>query len=141
MISAVLPVGSKERAADLRLRRHFHITLDEYNQIVEAQGRACAICGKEWKPGDKRLALDHDHNTGLIRGAICFWCNKLLGMFQDNYVRLAAAAAYLTRPPAVAVLGKRYTLPGRIGTKKRAKMLKSILERDGRFKSYTSPVR
>lgn len=57
-------------------RRGLAITTDEYNQRLQTQNNACAICLKT--PGKIKLAVDHDHKTGIIRGLLCSWCNRYL---------------------------------------------------------------
>lgn len=54
--------------------------------------RACPICGDPSDP-----VIDHDHETGAIRGLICHDCNAALGLFQDSPLALRAAATYLER--------------------------------------------
>jgi hypothetical protein len=122
----------KERAADLRFRRQFHITLSEYNRVLRHQGGACAICKKRPATGKPRLAVDHCHTTGLLRGLLCWHCNDALAAFSDNAEWLLAAVAYLLYPPFEVVFKKeRFTAPGRIGTKKRAKLLKVFNPQQG----------
>lgn len=64
-----------------------------------AQEGLCAICHQPEtvKYGDrvKDLAVDHDHETGEVRGLLCNNCNRALGMFGDSAERLLAAARYL----------------------------------------------
>lgn len=62
---------------------------------IEQLGR-CAICGtlEEDVPG-KRLHLDHDHQSGRVRGLLCTNCNTGLGQFKDDPERLLAAIRYL----------------------------------------------
>jgi len=76
--------------------RHYHlkhrygIGAEEVDVLIESQGNCCPICG--------RLApshVDHDHETGHVRGVLCFNCNGGLGQFADDIDRLAAAIAYL----------------------------------------------
>jgi hypothetical protein len=64
--------------------------------LREAQDGKCAICGvHEAYAPRKRLAVDHDHRTGAIRGLLCGNCNVGLGQFKDSPELLAAAIRYL----------------------------------------------
>lgn len=74
---------------------------------------ACEICGAE--PESKRAhAVDHDHQTGLIRGTLCRPCNQGLGHFRDDPNILRKAAEYLEQPPrwTVKVTDKRTVTAG-----------------------------
>lgn len=62
----------------------------------------CAICTTQ-DPGKHGWNADHDHKTGLLRGALCSACNAGLGRFQDSIPLLEAAIAYLQDPPAAQV--------------------------------------
>jgi len=46
-----------------------------------------------------RMAIDHDHKTGIIRGILCKDCNLILGWVKDDPDRLRAMVAYLEAPP------------------------------------------
>jgi hypothetical protein len=88
----------------------FNITPEEYDTILAAQYGVCGICRKPPKPG-KRLAVDHDHQTSIIRGLLCFYCNKrVLG--ARSAVVLLLTADYVKYPPALSVIGERIA-PGR----------------------------
>lgn len=120
-------LSKRDRAVDLRLRRNYHLTLDEYTKVLKFQKNACAICKRGVKEFRNRLAVDHCHSTGLVRGLVCWGCNKAISVFKDDIARLKAAASYLEHPPVSSVLGThRYTAPGRVGTKKRAKLLRAL---------------
>jgi hypothetical protein len=84
---------------DSHLRRKYGIGADDYDELLRSQNGVCAICLREPNPNIS-LHVDHDHETGEIRGLLCFCCNNALGDFEDDYERLAAAVRYL-RPPAV----------------------------------------
>lgn len=77
------------------------IRKEAYNELVGKFGERCMICG--FVPDKKRLCVDHDHDTDVIRGLLCNWCNRGLGWFTDNVVKLAAAVVYLERPPAIGL--------------------------------------
>jgi hypothetical protein len=64
-------------------------------ELLSAQDGRCAICGAE--RGTRRLAIDHDHTTGFIRGLLCVRCNTGLGSFRDDPELLRKAIEYLDR--------------------------------------------
>ena len=68
--------------------------------MLEAQGGVCAICEKPERSTSrygriKKLAVDHDHDTGAVRGLLCANCNKGIGNLGDDPDILIAGAAYL----------------------------------------------
>lgn len=81
---------------DMRIRNRFGITLDQYNSMLEAQGYTCAICRKSDEVEGRRLAIDHCHTTGKIRGLLCGKCNRGLGLFNDKEELLEEAIKYLS---------------------------------------------
>jgi Recombination endonuclease VII len=84
---------------DTRIRQQFGIDPDEYQRILAAQDGVCAICHQP--PATIRLSVDHEHDTGRIRGLLCHRCNhELLGAAHDSIVILHRAVAYLESPPA-----------------------------------------
>ena len=86
-----------------RIRSTFGITTEEYERIFEYQGGVCAIC--EQRPVSKRLAVDHDHLTGEIRGLLCSRCNQdLLTALHHSLHTALRAVLYLGLPPAPAAL-------------------------------------
>ena len=56
------------------LKRTYGLTVEEYDAMLAAQGGGCAICGRPPR-ADISLHVDHDHNTGAVRGILCFRCN------------------------------------------------------------------
>ena len=78
------------------LRKKFGLTVEHYDEMLAAQGGGCAICGRPPRE-DISLHVDHDHQTGQVRGLTCFRCNNVLGDFNENQALLERAAAYLDR--------------------------------------------
>lgn len=85
-------VKRAERAG--HLKRKYGITLEQYDMLLSGQRGGCAICGREPRP-DISLHLDHDHQTGQLRGILCFRCNNALGDFDDDISLLQQAVGYL----------------------------------------------
>lgn len=90
-------------AREARLQRLYGIGEEDYEAILASQAGLCGICGKP--PKTIRLAVEHDHRTGLIRGLCCSWCNRFVIGRGLDYAKLHEDAAYyLTDPPAQRVL-------------------------------------
>jgi len=77
------------------LQQKYGITEEIYERIFTKQNGKCAICRCQQRY--QRLAVDHDHKTGMVRGLLCVQCNRGLGRFFDSPARLIAAAEYLER--------------------------------------------
>lgn len=83
----------KENARTRDLKRSFDLTPEQYQEMSEAQNGVCAICKRPDRK--KALAVDHNHETGKVRGLLCNPCNRALGLFQDSADVLTTAADYL----------------------------------------------
>lgn len=137
-------LAAKKRATD-RLQREYGLTAEDWLRIHDHQDGVCPICKSPLAGlvggGGKKAALDHRHKDGLIRGLLCkFPCNRVLGHLRDNADLFKACADYLTTPPASAAFGApRYTLPGRVGTKKRTRLRRRTVRKNvkvsGRIKA------
>jgi hypothetical protein len=100
----------RDRQKALAARQHarhietvYALTADQYDAQKAAQGGVCAICRRATGK-TKRLAVDHDHRTGLVRGLLCGPCNRdLIG--RHPVPVLARAIEYLTDPPAPRTIG------------------------------------
>ena len=85
-------------------RRHqglskYGLTPSDYQHLYQQQAGLCAICkvAESSNETSPRLSVDHDHQTGAVRGLLCSACNAGLGMFKDDPGRLQAAISYLAR--------------------------------------------
>ncbi|MFD8026375.1 endonuclease VII domain-containing protein [Streptomyces lavendulae] len=72
------------------LKRSYGITEAERDEMIAAQGGVCVICRNA--PAEH---VDHDHQTGKVRGVLCFSCNAALGQFKDRPDVIRRAAAYV----------------------------------------------
>lgn len=78
-----------------QLKRYYGITVEQYNAMFAYQNGACAICGKPESEQSRKLSVDHNHETGAVRGLLCDNCNHAIGMFQDDIDLLQKAINYL----------------------------------------------
>lgn len=83
---------SSERRRELNLRARYRMSPADVEALLEKQGRTCAICGT----GLLRYHVDHDHDTGKVRGILCLRCNINLPFVEDAEW-LRRALAYLGR--------------------------------------------
>jgi Autographiviridae endonuclease VII len=95
---------TKARHWENNKARDFGINGNAYRKILKIQNNVCAICKNLETAADKktncirRMAIDHDHKTGAIRGLLCSNCNNGLGRFKDSKTYLKSAIEYLNSP-------------------------------------------
>lgn len=83
-----------------RLKTFYGMTHDEFLTALEMQGYTCSLCGLEFIDGtNAKPQIDHDHETGEVRGIICKRCNQGLGCLGDTIEALNRAIAYLKEAP------------------------------------------
>lgn len=80
-----------DKVRNYNLVKNFGITIEQYRQMEKDQNGVCLIC----KQVENTLHVDHNHDTGEIRGLLCGRCNRGLGMFRDNTLLLLEAIKYL----------------------------------------------
>lgn len=73
-------------------KRVYGITKEGFENLINKQGGRCAICQR---PFDKTPHIDHDHETGRIRGLLCSNCNTGLGKFREDPELMERGATYL----------------------------------------------
>ncbi len=81
-----------QRAATQRMVR-YGLTEDRYQAMVTAQDGKCAICQRVMTPPH----VDHDHNTGQLRGLLCDNCNRGIGHLKESPQIMNAAITYLRK--------------------------------------------
>ena len=95
----------------------YGLTEADYHDMLDLQGGGCAGCGRLPKE-ERRFSIDHRHQPGdkkrepweralMVRGILCWPCNKLLGVVRDNAETLKKLSAYLENPPADTVVKPR----------------------------------
>lgn len=73
-----------------QLKAKYGITVEDYQSMFDSQGGVCKLCGQEETTrisrgdGIRSLAVDHDHNTGKVRGLLCHQCNVVLGQYEKH---------------------------------------------------------
>lgn len=70
--------------------------LENWFELIRLQNYKCAICGCDLDMS-KNTHIDHDHNTGKVRGILCHSCNIGIGFFKDDIERIEKALVYLRK--------------------------------------------
>jgi hypothetical protein len=87
----------REDYEETKLKKTYGLTRQQMLDMQEAQGHLCPICLRpETNARFHRLAIDHCHKSGKVRGLLCSSCNKALGAFEDDPERLKRAITYLS---------------------------------------------
>jgi hypothetical protein len=87
---------TREYDLELHMMKNYGLDFKDYQKMLEAQGHKCAICGSPPPNNRKtRLAIDHCHKTGKVRGLLCDRCNRSIGLLKDNVSILQKAIEYL----------------------------------------------
>jgi Recombination endonuclease VII len=81
----------RRRRAALRARG---ITETIYQTMLSEQNGVCALCFNSEKE-ERAFSVDHDHETGLVRGLLCSQCNRGIGLLKDSPAILIRAAEYI----------------------------------------------
>ena len=89
-------IGESRTMRETDLHRRYGILENEYQEILLEQGGSCAVCERR-SSGKGRLAVDHNHDQGFIRGLLCTHCNSSLGQFNDSIESIQRAVTYLER--------------------------------------------
>ena len=96
------PERKHRRDRNNNLVARYGITIEDYEDMFERQGRKCGICrtsenysGHTGYRKDWSFSVDHCHDTGRIRGLLCNVCNRALGLFKDNKTVLTNALIWL----------------------------------------------
>jgi len=87
---------NRKEIRDYGLRYRYGINSEQFDKIFESQGRLCAICGSD-KSDSRNFVVDHNHKTGNIRGILCSYCNRGLGIFKDDVDIMTRAILYLKK--------------------------------------------
>ena len=79
-----------------RWLKKYGLTLEQYERMLASQGGGCAVCGGP-PNGRGAFHVDHDHESGTVRGLLCHKCNTALGLVDESLERLEKLSTYLAR--------------------------------------------
>lgn len=103
----IVPSLTKEYSLRYRLKTRYGMSEYEYDRILISQGGCCACCGAKRNIDGRMWCIDHDHETGQIRGILCTNCNAGIGALGDTLSGVMRAVRYLKQNAAAGCVVKR----------------------------------
>jgi len=92
-------VERHEYRRNWQLKKAYGISLGEYQMLFDLQDGKCAICDNSETDSTNGivhlLAVDHDHDSGKVRGLLCKKCNTAIGLLKHQESLLDKAKKYL----------------------------------------------
>ncbi len=73
----------------------YGVSIARFKAMVESQGGLCLICHEGNLNPKRRLAVDHCHDTGKVRGLLCGRCNTAVGQLRNRPELARAVATYI----------------------------------------------
>jgi hypothetical protein len=89
---------ARKGAAWARRLRKYGLTPADYERMLREQNGLCALCHRR---SERRLVVDHDHDTNQVRRLLCYKCNSGLGFFDDDAERMRKGAGYVERAKGI----------------------------------------
>lgn len=86
--------ANKDSRRDCDYKRKYGISLEQYNSKLESQNNKCWICEKKAAYKNRKMVVDHCHNSGRARGILCYGCNRALSILESGDL-LRRAQEYL----------------------------------------------
>ncbi len=90
------PIKYMKASRKYRLKSKYNLSPEEFESMIISQENKCALCGEHFRDTDA-ICIDHDHETGEIRGILHRNCNTGIGMFCDDPELTNKATLYLKR--------------------------------------------
>lgn len=88
----------KDRKYHSHLKNKLGISLVEAQRLAAVP--ACEVCGAS----DTRLNVDHDHETGEVRGVLCSYCNIAVGVLEGDADWLARLQRHIEGRPQLKLV-------------------------------------
>lgn len=79
------------------IKRSYGLEWEEYVSLMDKQEGKCLLCSSSGSGKNNRLVVDHDHDTGEVRGLLCWSCNVGIGLFKEDTELLNKVIKYISR--------------------------------------------
>jgi hypothetical protein len=88
----------KDKDRNRRLFKTYGLTTEDWNKLLESQNYSCAICKRDLKQEiTKHIHVDHNHETGKVRGMLCHQCNAAIGLLREDKDIILSSLNYLEK--------------------------------------------
>jgi len=89
----------KLRVKKAQMRLKYGVSEEVVQELMDIQRGCCAICQDSLvSPESKRsFMIDHNHDTGEVRGLLCLSCNSAIGLLKEDEEVLTSAIRYLQK--------------------------------------------
>lgn len=78
------------------IEKRYGLTENQYRTKLNLQLNGCAICKLPFGE-DRKIGIDHDHKTNEVRDLLCYRCNNILGLLNDDVDLIWSILEYLKR--------------------------------------------
>lgn len=76
--------ANPDKIKNSSLKCDYGIDLSQYKAMLTNQNHSCKTCSRHISELTKVLVVDHDHKTGEVRGLLCDFCNRQLGVYENK---------------------------------------------------------
>ena len=80
-----------------KIKGAYGITEQDYSNMFIEQDGKCGICFTSLIFRDKATHIDHNHETGEVRGLLCHGCNTAIGLLKEDTEIMKSAIEYMTK--------------------------------------------
>ena len=86
-----------DKVKNANLKCDYGIDLNQYNEMLTLQNNSCKTCNRHISELTKVLVVDHCHKTGKVRGLLCDFCNRQLGVYENKPELFKNFEVYLSK--------------------------------------------
>lgn len=114
---------SRVRVYEDEDKNKYYLLQQTYDEMLDYFEHRCGCCGlpesQMQVTGPRKLAVDHCHKSGKVRGLLCFKCNQAIGSLGDTVEALERAIEYLEdseKLPFAALTKDQYVVARRLSS-------------------------
>ena len=82
--NGLLPLVRRMTPLERNRKYKYGVSPLDFESMFNFQDGKCAICSCSFPIDSKQWCVDHNHDTGAVRGLLCKKCNVSLGHIEKN---------------------------------------------------------